>query len=161
MPYVDMQRLLEAAFPKGYSYYWKSSLVSDISDGAIDVLLSFAARLPNGTSSVGLQHLHDAAVRVAPGATAFPHRFPHHNFFPTAAWSDPAEAQACVAWAREFWEAMQPYSERANYVNDLGDEPQERVREAYGANYDRLAQLKAKFDPANLFRLNANIPPQS
>jgi FAD/FMN-containing dehydrogenase len=159
MPYLAAQKLLAPLFPIGYRYYWKGSLIQDLSDSAIEVLLDFASRAPTPLSAIGFQQIHGAAARVPMEHTAFPHRFPHHDFFPTAIWSDPAQDEECTRWSRECWEAMQPFVERANYVNDLGDETDERVEQAYGANYGRLVELKRKFDPANLFRLNQNIRP--
>lgn len=94
--------------------------------------------------------------------TAFPHRYEHYDVVVHPATDDPADWPGMVAWARECWEALRPFTDRAVYVNaleDLSDEGQQRVREAYGANYDRLARLKAEYDPTNFFRLNQNITP--
>ncbi len=159
MPYLEMQKLLEPAFPLEHCYYWKSSLIRDLSAGAIEALLACGAKMPTPLSSVALQQLHGAAARISASQTAFPHRYPHHNFDPTAIWTDPADADRCIRWSRECWEAMQPFVERANYANDLGDEGEDRVRAGYGPNYERLVALKNKYDPKNLFRLNQNITP--
>jgi FAD/FMN-containing dehydrogenase len=159
MSYLAAQGLMAPLFPIGYRYYWRGNLIRDFSDGAIDVLIDFAARAPTPLCAIGFQQIHGAAARVPEKATAFPHRFPHHDFFPGAIWSDPAQDEECIRWSRECWQAMQPYVERANYVNDLGDESDERVMEAYGANYGRLVELKRKYDPDNFFRLNQNIRP--
>ena len=158
-PYLAAQGLLAPLFPIGPRYYWKGSLIRDFTDGAIDVLLDFAARTPTPQSAIGFQQIHGAATRVPSTATAFPHRFPHHDFFPTAIWTDPQQDEECIRWSRECWDAMRPFVERANYVNDLGDETGDRIKEAYGANYERLLDLKRKYDPENFFRLNQNISP--
>jgi FAD/FMN-containing dehydrogenase len=97
--------------------------------------------------------------RIAPEATAFPHRQWDYDIVITSMWSDPAEAERNIAWTREFSDALQPFSPAAVYVNYLGVEGEERVRAAYGANYDRLVALKNQYDPTNLFRLNQNVPP--
>jgi FAD/FMN-containing dehydrogenase len=100
-----------------------------------------------------------AVRRVAPDATAYPHRGGIHMGV-YSLWTDPAEAAANVKWARDGWELMRPVATGGVYVNELGlDESDDRIRSAYGSNYRRLAELKAKYDPENLFRLNANISP--
>jgi FAD/FMN-containing dehydrogenase len=97
--------------------------------------------------------------RVAPDATAVAHRAWDYNVVITAMWTDPAEAERNIAWTRAYWETLQPFAPEAVYVNYLGVEGEERVRAAYGANYDRLVALKNRYDPTNLFRLNQNVPP--
>jgi FAD/FMN-containing dehydrogenase len=92
---------------------------------------------------------------------AFPHRHVHHDFLILSQWTDPADAERHIAWTREFFEAMRPFTERAAYVNGLGVEGEDRVHEAYGANYPRLAAVKAHYDPTNLFRANQNIQPSA
>lgn len=160
MPYVAMQSLLDDFVEPGRLYYWKSSLVRDLSDEAIDTLVERAATMPGTPGSmIFLQRLHGAAGRVEATDTAFPHRYDHYNCGAMAGWDDPAETEANVRWARGSWKALQPFCERSAYVNDLGEEGEERVRAAYGPNYDRLATLKRKYDPTNLFRMNQNVPP--
>ena len=103
--------------------------------------------------------IHGAATRLAPDATAFPHRRGIHLGV-YSLWTDPGHNAANIAWARDTWQALRPFASHAVYVNDLGeDESGDRMREAYAGNYDRLAAIKAKYDPENLFRLNANIKP--
>ena len=97
--------------------------------------------------------------RFAPDATAVAHRAWDYNVVITAMWTDPAEAERNVAWARTYWDALQPFAPAAVYVNYLGLEGEERVRAAYGSNYERLVALKNRYDPTNLFRLNQNVPP--
>jgi FAD/FMN-containing dehydrogenase len=103
--------------------------------------------------------MHGAAARVHPQATAFAHRHAQFALLLLATWSDPVESQKHLRWARESWEAMQPFSAGRVYVNYLGEEGEERVREAYGSHYDRLVALKNTYDPTNFFRLNQNITP--
>ncbi len=158
--YVQMQRITDEAWPPGNLYYWKSSLVRTLGDEAIEALLEYAARKPTPLSVIYMQQLHGAASRVDAADTAFPHRFDHYNCGAMLETEDPAETEAGVQWARECWEAMQPFVERSNYVNDLGEgEAEQRVREAYGPSFERLVELKNKYDPTNFFRLNQNIPP--
>jgi FAD/FMN-containing dehydrogenase len=156
--YVEMQRLTDGAWPPGRLYYWKSSLVSSLSDEAIEVLLDYGASKPTRLSAIGLQQLHGAASRTdADGA--FPHRFEHYNCIPLFEAEDPADVEGGTDWARRCWQAMQPFAAGAAYVNDLGDEGEERVREAYGPSLQRLRVLKSRYDPTNFFHLNQNIAP--
>jgi FAD/FMN-containing dehydrogenase len=108
---------------------------------------------------VAFQQMHGAAARVDPAATAFPHRDQHYDFLIASNWDDPADSAKNIEWTRTFFEAMQPFLERGVYVNDLGEEDEDRVKAAYGANYERLVALKNKYDPTNLFRITHNIKP--
>jgi hypothetical protein len=108
---------------------------------------------------IALQKMHGAAGGVPPDETAFAHRKYQYDCGIFAKWDAPSSSAENVSWARELWQAMEPHFDRAVYVNMLGDEGDERVRAAYGANYDRLAAIKRKSDPTNLFRLNQNILP--
>ena len=159
MPYLEQQKLTDAAWPPGDQYYWKTSLVSNLSDGAIDTLIEHAARAPNAECVVALQQLHGAATRVAPTDTAFAHRYDHFNFIPLARWRDGSEARQNIEWARSIWQALQPHADDAVYGNDLGDDVDERLGAAFGVNYEALTKLKGRYDPTNLFRLNQNISP--
>ena len=159
--YCAWQSVHDDGFPLGQSHYWKSSFVTDFTGEAIDALLHFATVKPSAASRIGMQQLHGAAARIAPTATAFPHRRSQSELLILAQWADPAETERSVAWARAFFAAMQPFAAHGVYVNDLGEEEGDRVRAAYGANYDRLAAIKATYDPTNIFRSNQNISPTS
>ena len=161
-PYVEMQAVLDQAWPPGRRYYNKAHNVRALGDGAIRTVLEYAATLPTPVSNIAFQQLHGAAGRVPADATAFPHRYDHYDLLVHPATDDPADDARMIRWARACWEALQPFVDQAVYVNALEDareEGERRVREAYGPNYDRLAALKHKYDPTNLFRLNANIRP--
>ena len=122
-------------------------------------MVGFVAEMPSPTTGVGLQQMHGAASRVEPTATAFPHRDEHYDFQILSQWADPAETEKNVEWTRSFFEAMGPFCEEGVYVNNLGDEGEDRVKAAYGGNYERLPALKGEYDPANLFCLNQKIRP--
>jgi FAD/FMN-containing dehydrogenase len=161
-PYVEMQRLFDEAWPPGRLYYSKSSIVRRLTEGAIDAFLDHARTMPTPLSCIAFQQLHGAAARVGAGETAFPHRFDHFSFYVHPATDDPADCQKMISWAREGWQTVQPLVEPAMYVNGLEDaieEGEQRVREAYGFNFERLVALKNEYDPTNFFRLNANIEP--
>jgi hypothetical protein len=159
MDYCAFQSGSDAGYPSGRQHYWKAGFLREMPDAAIDVLLGFIAEMPSPHSGVGLQQMCGAASRVDPAATAFAHRARQYDLNILSQWTDPVDTPRNVAWTRAFFAAMEPFLERAVYANNLGDEGDDRVRAAYGANYDRLAALKAAYDPANLFRLNQNLKP--
>jgi FAD/FMN-containing dehydrogenase len=159
MPYSAAQSMVDAFWPRGLQNYWKSTFLRDLSDEAIDTLVDHFATVPSPQTVAVLEHFGGAMERIAPEATAFPHRQLDFDVVITAMWTDPADAERNIAWAREFWDALRPFAPAAVYVNYLGVEGEERVRAAYGANYDRLAALKTRYDPTNLFHLNQNVPP--
>ncbi len=159
MPYTTLQSAPDAGFPFGRQHYWKSSYLKRLSDEAIEVMIRFVAEMPSPTSGVGLQQMHGAASRVDPTATAFPHRDEHYDFLILSQWANPTDSEENIRWTREFFEAMQPFFESGVYVNNLGEEGEDRVKEAYGEHYERLVALKDKYDPTNLFRLNQNVRP--
>jgi FAD binding domain/Berberine and berberine like len=159
MPYAVLQSARDEGFPFGRLHYWKSGWLREVTDGAIETLLRFLPQMPSPVSGVGLQQLHGVASRVAPSATAFPHRAEQYDFLILSQWSEAADSDRNMQWTRALFEAMQPHLEAAVYVNNLGDEGPARVRAAYGENYSRLAAVKKAYDPDNLFRANQNIDP--
>lgn len=159
MDYCAFQSGTDAGYPGGRQHYWKAGFLRELPEAAIDVLLGFVAEMPSPDSGVGLQQMCGAASRVDPAATAFAHRGRQYDLNILSQWADPADAPRNVAWTRAFFAAIEPFLERAVYANNLGDEGDDRVRAAYGTNYDRLAAVKARYDPVNLFRLNQNVKP--
>ena len=159
IPYLGLQGLLEEAMPPHILNYWKADFVQTLSDGLIDAAIDMYSRVVSPRSSILLYPIHGAATRVAPTATAYPHRSGIHMGI-YALWTDPADNPQNIAWVRRGWDAIQPFVPGGVYVNELGeDEGEDRISLAYGVNYARLAQIKAKYDPDNLFTLNANIRP--
>jgi FAD/FMN-containing dehydrogenase len=162
-PYAAQQNMLLAGFPAGLHNYWKSSFLQSLSDGAIDTMIARFAVVPSPTSSMAIEHISGAVSRVGDNDTAFNHRKSPYNFLIVGIWPNAADNDAHIRWVRDTWDAMQPFSAGAVYVNYLGqsaDEGAERIKEAYGmAKYERLLELKKKYDPTNLFRLNQNINP--
>jgi FAD/FMN-containing dehydrogenase len=160
MPYCQLNGMLDAGFPKGALNYWKSSFLARLSDEAIDTMIDCFARCPTPMGALLLEHFHGAATRVGVSDTAFPHRADGFNLLVLAQWVDPALTERCVAWARETYAAMEPFMASGRYVNYLADdEPGDPVASAYGPNYERLRELKAKYDPKNFFHLNQNVRP--
>ncbi len=159
-PYVSHQGLFDPTAPHGLGYYWKSEYVPSLSDALIDTFAAHAWRVVTPESYTIIFHLGGAVGREDPEGSAFEDRRAAHAVNIDAVWSEPARAPACIAWTRDFWEAVRPYSTGRVYVNFLGEEGQDRVRRAYGeAKYERLQVLKRKYDPTNFFRLNQNIRP--
>jgi FAD binding domain/Berberine and berberine like len=159
MNYTTLQSAADGGYPPGRLHYWKASFLQEITDDAIDVMLAFASDMPSAFTGIGLQELCGAASRVAPTATAFPHRDHLYDCLILSQWDDPSDTDPNIAWTRQLFEALQPFLEGGVYANNLGAEETDRVRAAYGPNYPRLAAVKAAYDPSNLFRLNHNITP--
>jgi FAD/FMN-containing dehydrogenase len=159
MEFCALQSGNDGGYPEGRQHYWKSAWLTELGDGAIEVMLQFMASKPSAATGISLQQLHGEAARVDPAATAFAHRGYRYDFMILSQWDDPADSAANIDWTRAFFAAMAPFLERGVYVNDLGVESEDRVRDAYGVNYERLAAIKAKYDPDNLFRINHNIRP--
>lgn len=161
-PYIEMQQLLDASNPAGRLNYWKSENVTGYSDAAIETVIAFSERAPSPYSKTLFSQLQGAIARVDVDASAYSHRQAPFVININAMWTNPAESEAQIGWARDFWAAMQPFSAGGVYVNFLSSEGEDRVKAAYGEKtYARLAELKQKYDPDNVFRLNQNIAPAS
>ena len=159
VPYLEIQSGGDALFPRGRRYYWKAQFLREISAGAINALLDAYARAPNTSSLLVFQQVGGAIARIPVSDSPYANRDAAFDCFPVAIWDVPADDDANMHWARELWSAVRPHSTGGVYANNLGDEGEERVRDAYGENYARLVALKNKYDPTNFFRLNQNIKP--
>ena len=158
MAYPDLLTMVDPIAPDGRNYYQPGYSIKQLSDEIIDNLVGWAEKFTSPFSAILIHHIHGAATRVAPDATAFALREPHYIVMHDAAWEDgPAEAH--IEWARAGFAAMQPFAMRGVYVNFIVGENEEAVRDSYQANYERLAVLKQKYDPTNFFRANQNIKP--
>jgi FAD/FMN-containing dehydrogenase len=160
MPYTVIQTLFDPLLPKGLQWYWKGDFVKTLPDAAVDAYVAHAAKLPSALSGMHIYPVDGAVHKQTKDATAWGYR--------DAAWSmvifgvdpDPAKAPALKQWARDYWAAVHPYSLPGAYANFMmDDEGEARVKAAYGGNYDRLASVKKKYDPTNLFHVNQNIRP--
>jgi len=159
MPYTEMQSLMDEAFPWGRRNYWKSNYLKALSDEALDILIDFAATMPSPTSAILLECYGGAASRVGSAETAFPHRSNQFNMHALSNWSDVVEDERNIGWTQALWKSIRPYSSGSVYLNLLGEEGEQSVREAFGGNYERLAALKERYDPKNFFRSCHNIRP--
>jgi FAD/FMN-containing dehydrogenase len=159
MPYVAQQSLIDAAMPPNVLNYWKAEFLRDVTSDVIDAAVDAFTRVPSPLSSILFFPIRGAASRVSPTATAFPHRTGYHIGM-YSLWTDRAQNDPNIAWVRQTWQAIRPLAAGGVYVNELGDdEGADRVMMAYGPNYQRLQQLKVKYDPENLFSATANIAP--
>ncbi|MDB5021827.1 MAG: 6-hydroxy-D-nicotine oxidase [Pedobacter sp.] len=159
IPYIQMQSLLDAGFTTGNRYYWKSGFLQELSDEAIDHIISHMAINPSPFSSTVIELYGGAGSKEPEGGTAYPHRQLEFNLVINANWIVTQDDEKNISWVRYFWQTMQPFLSHKVYVNALGVEGEDRIREAYGDSYTRLATLKSKYDPDNVFQMNQNILP--
>jgi len=157
MKYVDLQRRSDATYPHGRRHYWKAGFLRRLDAEAIDLLTHFFMTRPSPHAIIGLQQMHGAAARVPSMETAFAHRAEQWECMMLGQWERPEDDEPCIRWTRELYGAMESHLERAVYVNSLGADEPERIRTAYGANYDRLAAIKQHYDPDNFFHSNQNV----
>jgi FAD/FMN-containing dehydrogenase len=160
MPFTAIQSAFDPFFPEGLLQYWKSTYVDELSDDLLDALCDLAATRPSAKTTMDLWPQTGAVARVRTDETAFGPRPPFMIAFEST-WTDPADNEVNIAWAREAWASMQRFASRGIYLNfpGFGEEKEALVRAAYGTNYDRLVALKTTYDPDNLFRMNLNIAP--
>jgi FAD/FMN-containing dehydrogenase len=161
MPYPVVNTLLDDGFPRGARNYWKSAFFKELSDESVAVMVDALEKSPSIMSGMVVEHFHGAVTRIDPTATAYPHREPGYNLVLIGEWLDPAEDAANIAWVQATFAALAPYTADRSYVNYLADDDIDRVRAAYGPNWPRLVELKRRYDPDNLFRLNQNIDPNA
>ncbi len=159
MPYTAWQKAFDPLLAPGARNYWKSHNLVELSDGMIDTLIGHADRLPSPQCEIFIALIGGQASRVAADATAYAPRDTKFVFNVHGRWEKPEEDEKCIAWARELFNAVAPYATGSAYINFLTQEERNRVAAAYGPNYDRLVQVKNKYDPNNLFHLNQNIQP--
>jgi FAD/FMN-containing dehydrogenase len=160
-PYATHQKMFDPLYPHGRRYYWRSHKLGPLTDEIIDVVVDHAARVTSPLSAVPIFSLGGAVARVPEESTAFPYRDASHDINIVASWlpEEAGDAGRHIEWVRGFFRALEPYS-RGVYVNFTSDDANERVRDAYNdQQWARLTALKAKYDPTNFFRMNANIPP--
>lgn len=159
MPYPELNTAFDELLPKGLQHYWKASFARALPDGAARVHAEYGAKVPSIRSAVHLYPIDGAVQRVGSDETAFAYR--DLGFSPVIAgmWDDPADNRDNIAWVRSYHEALRPFSVDGGYVNFMDADDQGRIQDHYRGNYARLAQLKARYDPGNVFHVNQNIKP--
>jgi hypothetical protein len=158
-PYVQWQQAFDPLLTPGARNYWKSHNFIELRDEVLDTIIEFAGRLPSPQCEIFMGLVSGAANRVPADATAYAHRDVRFVMNVHGRWEQPAQDESCIAWARAFFQSSAPYASAGAYVNFMTDDEADRVAAAYGANYARLAQIKKKYDPENVFHLNQNIKP--
>ena len=159
IPHPALQSMFDELYPTGDQWYWKADFVKEIPDEAVDIHVQFAEQLPTGKSTMHLYPIDGVASRVAKDATAWNYRDAKWGMVMVGVSPDPADNEHMIEWTRSYWSALHPYSAGGAYVNMMMEEGEDRVRASYGEHYDRLAAIKGKYDPNNLFRVNQNIKP--
>jgi FAD/FMN-containing dehydrogenase len=159
MPYPALNSAFDALYPPGLQHYWKANFVKEITDDVIEAHLKFGPKAPTVHSTMHLYPINGAVRRVPSDATAFGHRDANFATVIVGCWPDPADSEANIKWVRDYSDATAPLSEEGGYINFMAADDQGRVPANYGANYDRLVEVKRAYDPGNLFHLNQNIAP--
>jgi FAD/FMN-containing dehydrogenase len=160
MPYPAMNRILDDGYPKGALNYWLSSFTRDLSDELIDTAVRRFESIPSPMSVILFEHFHGAVTRIDPTATAVPHREQGFNLLLPSEWLDPADTVKNIAWTKDTYAAVSEHLAAGRWLNYLGDDQaDDAIRAAYGPNFERLREVKRRYDPGNVFHLNHNIQP--
>jgi FAD/FMN-containing dehydrogenase len=159
MPYPAMNTLLDDDYPRGALNYWLSSFTDGLPDGLIDTAAERFASAPSPTAAILIEHFHGAVTRIGATETAVPHRNEGWNLIMPTVWTDPSTTEANVAWTKDTYAALSEHFSGGRWLNYLGDDQDDALRAAYGPNYDRLVEVKRKYDPDNVFHHNHNIVP--
>jgi len=159
MPYPTLNGLFDPLLPAGLQHYWKAAFATDLTDGAIKAHLEFGPKVPAVSATMHIYPINGACSRVAPDATAFAYRDAKFATVIAGMWPDPADNEKNIKWVKDYYRALQPHSSSGGYVNFMAGDDQERIRDNYKGNYNRLVTIKKKYDPANLFHMNQNIKP--
>ena len=158
-PYAAWQQAFDPLLAPGARNYWKSHNFTALDDKLLDAIIDYSGKLPSPHCEIFIGAIGGAAARTAPAATAYAHRDARFVMNVHGRWDDAADDARCIRWAREFFDAAAPYATGGVYVNFLTADEGDRVRNAYGANYERLVRVKRQYDPGNLFSVNQNIRP--
>jgi len=159
IPYTALNSVFDPLLPRGLQHYWKAVFAGDLTDDAIAAHAEHGQRIPAVNCAVHLYPVNGAAHDVAPGATAWGHRDAKYATVIAGMWPDPADNDKNIRWVKDYYAALAPHSQPGGYVNFASADDQAKVRDNFGAGYDRLTQVKRRYDPDNLFHLNQNITP--
>jgi FAD/FMN-containing dehydrogenase len=159
MPYPALNSAFDGLVPPGLQHYWKANFVEELTDEAIAAHSTHGPDVPAVNSTVHIYPINGAAHRLAPDATAFAYRNANFATVIAGMWPEPSQNEANIAWVRNYYDATAPHSEAGGYINFMSEDDQGRIRANYKGNYDRLVEVKRRYDPDNLFHLNQNIRP--
>jgi len=159
VPFPALNTAFDGLFPKGLRQYWKGNYVKEFTDEAIAAHVQHGPNAPTASSTMHLYPIDGACHRVSPDATAFGHRDANWSMVIVAGWEDPADDDSNIQWVRDYSDAIAPHSQEGGYVNFMSSDDSNRIKANYGANYKRLAEIKRRYDPENVFHVNQNIAP--
>jgi FAD/FMN-containing dehydrogenase len=159
MPYPVINTFFDELLPHGLQHYWKANFAREVSDEALAVHLEHGVKVPNFESGPFFFPVNGACHRMAADETAFGHRQAALSLVISGSWQNPADNEKNSRWVRDYYEALRPYSEEGGYINFMSGDDQDRAPKNYGANYRRLREIKATYDPANIFAMNQNVAP--
>ena len=158
-PYLQWQKAFDPLMTPGARNYWKSHNFTELADGALNSIVEFAGKLPSPQCEIFIGLAGGAPNRIAADSMAYAHRDARFVLNVHGRWDEAADDQECIGWAREFFKASSPYASAGAYVNFMTADEGDRVAAAYGSNYERLVEIKRRYDPENVFRFNQNIKP--
>jgi hypothetical protein len=159
MPYPALNSAFDALVPPGLQHYWKANFVKELTDASIAAHLEHGPKLPAVNSTIHIYPINGAVHRVGPDQTAFAYRDANFATVIAGMWPDPTQNKANIQWVRDYYDATAPHSESGGYINFMAEDDQGRIKDNYRANYQRLVDVKRKYDPNNLFHVNQNIKP--
>ena len=159
MPFAAWQQAFDPLLTPGARNYWKSHNFDHLNEGAIDALIEYAGTMPSPHCEIFIAAIGGQTTRVAPEAMAYSSRDANYVLNVHGRWESAADDERCIAWARDFFAKTKPFAGDGAYINFLTEDETDRIASAYGATYNRLVEIKKKYDPSNLFRMNHNISP--
>ena len=159
MPFPEINTLFDELLPRGLQHYWKATVGQEISEEALAIHMEHGPKVPTMESGPFFFPINGACHRVGINDTAFAHRNAAFSLVISGSWKEAADNDQNIAWVRNYYDALRPYSEPGGYINFMSGDDQDRAPDNFGANYQRLREIKAKYDPGNLFRINQNIAP--
>ncbi len=159
IPFPALQTMFDGLYPPGLQWYWKADFAKDLNKEAIDLHAMYGSNMPTPLSSMHMYPVNGAAARVHKNDTAWNFRDANYAVVIVGIDPDPANNDKTIGWAKDYWASLHPYSSGGAYVNFMMEEGDERIKATYGDNYKKLAEVKTKYDPQNLFRVNQNIRP--
>ena len=160
LPVPALQTMFDALYPPGLQWYWKADYVKDVDETSIQLHAKYGREMPQPLSTMHMYPINGFASRIGKNDTAWNYRDANYAVVIVGIEEDPAKKDTVINWAKDYWSALHPYSAGGAYINFMMDEGEDRIKATYGDNYKKLASIKAKYDPNNLFRVNQNIKPQ-
>ena len=160
MPLPALQTMFDGLYPPGLLWYWKADYVKELNNEAIGLHAKYGSEMPTPLSSMHMYPVNGFASRIGKNDTAWNYRDANYAVVIVGIDPDPVNKERIINWARDYWSALHPFSENGAYINFMMDEGEDRIKATYGDNYKKLTEIKAKYDPDNLFRVNQNIKPQ-